>query len=262
MLDGRVAIVTGGGRGIGRGISLLLASQGATLAVNYRRDEAAATDTVDSIIAAGGVARAFAASVDDSAECAALATAVTDVFGGIDILICNAGVASRGRPVADTDAEELQRLMASHAMGPHQMCRAALPSMRARAARRDGRGDIVFISSVVTRDLNPNSAPYNMGKAAMEALSATLAKEERRNGIHVNVVAPGIVETDMGVRLARAITGRRELEDLSVFENVSPFGHVARPIDVASVVLWLCSPGAGYVTGQRIECDGGGPLTR
>ena len=100
--------------------------------------------------------------------------------------------------------------MASHAMGPHQMCWDGLPSMRTRAALRDGRGDIVFISSVVTRDLNPNWAPYYMGKAAMEALSATLAKEERRNGTHVNVVAPGIVETDMGVRLARAITGRRE----------------------------------------------------
>lgn len=262
MLDGRVALVTGGGRGIGRGISLLLASEGATIAVNYRRDADAAAETVASIVDAGGVAQAFGASVDDSAECAALAAAVTEAFGGIDILICNAGVASRGRAVADTEGDEMQRLMASHAIGPHQMCRFALPSLRSRAAEPGGRGDIVFISSSITSAMSANGAPYNMGKAAMEALSSTLAKEERRNNIHVNVVAPGIVETDMGVRLARAMTGRKDLEDLSVFENVSPFGHVGRPIDVASVVLWLCSPGAGYVTGQRIECDGGGPLTR
>jgi len=101
--------------------------------------------------------------------------------------------------------------------------------------------------------------PYNMGKAAMEALASTLAKEERDNGIHVNVVAPGLVETDMGVRLARAMTGAKDMQDLRALDASSPFGRVCQPDDVAHAVLWFCSDESGYVTGQRIEVDGGGP---
>ena len=179
-------------------------------------------------------------------------------FGGIDILVCNAGVASRGRAVADTDADELRRVMAVHALGPHFLVRAVLPSMRARAAGSAGRGDIVMISSVATSLMSANGAPYNMGKAAMEALATTLANEERRHHIHVNVVAPGLTETDMGVRLTRAMTGRTDLADLRSLDAASPFGRVCQPSDIASVVRWLCGPGAGYVTGQRIEVDGGG----
>ena len=92
----------------------------------------------------------------------------------------------------------------------------------------------------------------------LEALASTLAHEERQHGIHVNVVAPGLVETEMGVRLARAFTGNRELVDLRSLDAVAPFGRVCQPADVAEVVLWLCTDGAGYVTGQRIEVDGGG----
>ena len=123
--------------------------------------------------------------------------------------------------------------------------------------RERGRGDIVMISSVATSSMSANGAPYNMGKAALEALAYTLAKEERANGIHVNIVAPGLVETEMGVRLARAVTGQRDLADLRSMDASSPFGRVCQPFDVANVVLWLCSEGASYITGQRIECDGG-----
>ena len=252
-LNGRVAIVTGGGRGIGRGISELLAAHGATVAVNFRKDADAAAETVAAIEAAGGSAKAYPGSVDDAADCAALAAAVVADFGGIDILVCNAGIASRGRSVADTDPEELMRVMATHALGPHHLSREALPSMRTR-----GRGDIVMISSVATSHMAPNGAPYNMGKAAMEALAFTLAKEERPHGIHVNVVAPGLVETDMGLRLARAMSGQRDMPDLRSMDAASPFGRVCQPADIANVVLWLCTEGAGYVTGQRIEVDGGG----
>ena len=118
-----------------------------------------------------------------------------------------------------------------------------------------------MISSVATVNLGANGAPYNMAKAALEALAATLAKEERQNGIHVNVVAPGLVETDMGIRLARAFTGDRSLQDLRSLDAGAPFGRVCQPADVAAVVVWLCSERAGYVTGQRIQVDGGGPVT-
>jgi NAD(P)-dependent dehydrogenase (short-subunit alcohol dehydrogenase family) len=159
--------------------------------------------------------------------------------------------------VVDTDPAEMIRVVATHAFGPHHLARVALPHMRSRAGET-GRGDIVMISSVATSSMSANGAPYNMGKAAMEALALTLAKEERPHGIHVNIVAPGLVETDMGVRLARAMTRNRDMEDLRSLDASSPFGRVCQPLDIANVVLWLCSAGSGYVTGQRIECNGGG----
>jgi 3-oxoacyl-[acyl-carrier protein] reductase len=252
QLDGRVALVTGGGRGIGRGISELLASEGAAVAVNYRRDQEAADATVAAIEAAGGVARAYQASVDDADQDARMVDAVVADLGAIDLLVNNGGVARRGNAVADTDPAEVARVIGTHAVGPHHLCRLVLPSMRTRP-----RGDIVMVSSVATSHHAGKGAPYNMGKAALEALAFTLAKEERSHGIHVNVVAPGLVDTDMGKRLAQAMTG---VTDIRALDATSPFGHVCQPIDVARVVLWLCSEGAGYVTGQRIECDGGGAV--
>lgn len=253
QVDGRIALVTGGGRGIGRGISELLAAQGATIAVNYRRDADAASATIAAIQAAGGEARAFQASVDDSDACVTMVDAVVDAFGGLDILVCNAGIASRGNSVADTDPVELMRVVAAHAFGPHHLARVAIPHLRAA-----GRGDVVMISSVATSTMSANGAPYNMGKAAMEALAYTLAREERPHGIHVNIVAPGLVETEMGVRLARSFTGNRDMQDLRSLDAAAPFGRVCQPTDVANVVLWLCSDGASYITGQRIVFNFGG----
>ncbi len=252
-LAGRVALVSGGGRGIGRAISELLAAEGATVAVNYRRDREAADATVAAIRDTGGQAHAYEGTVDDAESVEKMVAEVVRDFGFVDILVCNAGVASRGRAVADTDPDEVLHLITTHAIGPHHLARCVLPSMRTR-----DRGDIVMVSSVATTYMSANGAPYNMGKAAMEALALTLAKEERPNGVHVNIVAPGLVETDMGLRLARAMTGRKDMGDLRSLDAASPFGRVCQPMDVAQVVLWLVGEGSGYVTGQRIECDGGG----
>ena len=249
-LEGRVALVTGGGRGIGRAISEGLAADGAAVAVNYRRDEDAAQETVEAIVKAGGTARAFRASVDANAENEAMVAAVLDEMGSIDILVNNAGIASRGRSVADTEAEELARVIAVHALGPHALARLVVPHMRERP-----RGDIVMISSVATRHMAANGAPYNMGKAAVEALALTLAKEEQRHGIRVNVVAPGLVETEMGRRLARAVSG---VDDLRKLDAVSPFGRVCQPEDVAAVVRFLVSDAGSYVSGQKIDVAGAG----
>jgi NAD(P)-dependent dehydrogenase (short-subunit alcohol dehydrogenase family) len=249
-LSGRVALVTGGGRGIGRAICLALAEDGADVAVNYRRDEAAALDTVAAIERLGRRARGFRASVDVWAEDEAMVAQVLAAFGGIDILVNNAGLASRGLAVADTDPAELERLLRTHAFAPHHLAKLVLPSMRTRP-----RGDIVMISSSATRYHAANGAPYNMGKAAMEALAFTLAKEERRHGVRVNVVAPGLVATEMGRRLVRATRG---IDDLGRIDAAMPFGHVCTPEEVAEVVRFLVSDGARYVTGERIYVDGGG----
>ncbi len=251
-LAGRVALVTGGSRGIGRAIAKALAEDGADVAVNYRKDDAAAKEAVAEIEKLGRRAVAYAASVDSFDEDRAMVEAVLRDFGHVDILVNNAGIASRGRSVADTDPDELLRVVSTHAFGPHYLCKLVLPSMRTR-----GRGDIVMISSVATQAMAGWGAPYNMGKAAMEALALTLFKEERRHGIHVNIVAPGLVETEMGRRLAKATL---RVDDLRKLDASMPFGHVCQPEDVANVVRYLVSPRAGYLTGEKINVHGGGML--
>jgi 3-oxoacyl-[acyl-carrier protein] reductase len=248
-LDGRVALVSGGGRGIGRAISLALAADGADVAVNYRRDAEAANQTVAEIVASGRRSFAHQASVDDYEADRAMVEAVVSELGPVDILVNNAGVASRGLSVAKTDPAELDRVVRTHAFGAHHLCQMVLPGMRERP-----RGDIVMISSSATRMLAGYSGPYNMAKVALEALAMTLAKEERSHGIRVNVVAPGLVKTEMGRRLARGALG---VEDIHQLDATSPFGHVCRPEDVASVVAFLVGEGGHYVTGQRIYVDGG-----
>jgi len=249
-LDGRVALVTGGSRGIGRAIALGLAADGADVAVNYRRDAEAAAATVSEIEALGRTSRAYAADVGSLDDGRAMVAAAVADFGFVDILVNNAGIASQGRSVLDTDPAEPERVVRTHALGAHHLCQAVLPSMRTRP-----RGDIVMISSVITRDVPPNGAPYAMAKAALEILAGTLAKEERRHGIHVNVVAPGLVETDMGRRLAKATFGT---DDMRALDASFPFGHVCSPEDVAGVVRFLVSPAAGYLTGEVLRVDGGG----
>ena len=250
----RVALVTGGGRGVGKGISLSLAAAGASVAVNYRRDEESAAETVREIEALGGKAIAFSASVDDYEQNARMVADIERGLGPVSILVNNAGIASRGRSVVDTDPEEMRRVVATHAFGPHYLAALTLPKMRTL-----GRGDIVMISSVATRSLGPNGAPYNMGKTAMEALAYTLAKEEREHGIRVNIVAPGLVDTDMGQRLIKAVQG---VEDIRSLDQSMPFGRVCQPEDVANVVRFLVSDENSYLTGERLYCDGGGQLLR
>jgi NAD(P)-dependent dehydrogenase (short-subunit alcohol dehydrogenase family) len=248
-LEGRVALVTGGGRGIGRAIALGLAEDGADVAVGYRRDAEAAEEVAAAVRAMARRGGAYRASLDNVDEVRAMAAAVVADLGPVDLLVNNAGVASRGRTVADTDAAEVERVLRVHAVGPHQLCAALVPGMRDR-----GRADVLFVSSIAGRVRTAGGGPYNMGKAAMEALAATLAKEESRHGIRVNVVAPGLVETEMGRRLVRATAG---VEDIRALDAAMPFGRVCQPEDVAAVVRFLVSDVAGYVNAQVITVDGG-----
>ncbi len=254
VIGRRVALVTGAGRGIGRAIALGLAQDGIDVAVNYQRDQAAAELTVADLSALGVRAQAYKASVDSFADDQAMIDAIVADFGGVDILVHNAGIASRGKSVADTEPDEVVRVMATHAFAGHSLAKLCLPSMRVRAAGSGGRADIVMISSIATKLLSPNGAPYNMAKAALEALAFTLAKEERKHGIRVNVVAPGLVETDMGKRLVRATMG---VTDLRTLDSHMPFGRVCQPEDVASAVRFLVSKGAFYMTAEKLSVDGG-----
>jgi NAD(P)-dependent dehydrogenase (short-subunit alcohol dehydrogenase family) len=215
----------------------------------YRRDEEAAKETADAIRAHGRRAESYQTSIEDLAEVQRVAEAAVSDFGHVDLFVHSAGIASRGQTVVDTDPAEIERLFRIHALSAFAFSKFLLPSMRTQP-----RGDIILISTSGTTYMAANSSPYNMAKAALEALSRTLAKEERRNGIHVNVVAPGLVDTEMGRRLMRAVRG---VEDIHELDASSPFGHVCAPEEVADVVRFLVSDAAGFVTDQRVVVDGG-----
>lgn len=249
-LSGRTALVTGGGRGIGRGIALTFARAGADVAINYARTADAAQATADEIRALGRRAEIYQADVSDFAQCEAMVERALADFGPIGILVNNAGIASRGNAVVDTDPAEMERVVRTHAFGSFYMCRLVVPRMRELE-----RGDVVMISSGAAQSFGGRGAPYNMGKAAQEAVAYTLAKEERQHGIRVNVVAPGLVESDMGFRLARATRG---ISDMREMDERSPFGFVCQPEDIANAVLYLVGDSGRYVTNQRITVNGGG----
>jgi NAD(P)-dependent dehydrogenase (short-subunit alcohol dehydrogenase family) len=246
-LNGRTALITGGGRGIGRAIALALAEDGADVALTYRRDENAARQTADQINELGRRSMVIAGAMEDFDDVRAMAATAIAELGPIAILVHNAGIASSGRKVVDTDPAELEQVVRAHALGAHVLSAAIIPSMRSRP-----RGDIVFISSAATRRNLSMGAPYNMAKAAMEALAFTLSKEEREHGTRVNIVAPGLVKTEMGHRLVKA-SG----EDIESMDAAMPYGRVCLPEDIAGVVRWLVSDGAAYVNGERIYVDGG-----
>jgi 3-oxoacyl-[acyl-carrier protein] reductase len=250
MSASRVALVTGGGRGIGAAISLALAGDGMDVAINYRRDEASARKTASLVEAMGRRAALFQASVDDYEADVRMVEDVLTEFGHVDVFVHSAGIASRGHSVVDTDPAEIERVWRTHAFGAFAVAKHVLPSMRTRP-----RGDIVFISSVGASAMAGWSSPYNMAKASMEALARTLAKEERKHGIHANIVAPGLVDTDMGRRLAKAVMGAGD--DIRSIDHRMAFGHVCSPEEVADVVAWLVSDGARYVNDQRVQVDGG-----
>ncbi|MDP7639685.1 MAG: SDR family oxidoreductase, partial [Candidatus Hydrogenedentes bacterium] len=247
-LSGKVALVTGGNRGIGAGCSLALAKGGADVAFTYRRDEDSAKGTAAAIEALGRKAMFVQADVSNEEEAKGAVASVIDKLGKVDFLIANAGVASRGNTVRDTPTEEFRRLVDTHAFGAIWVSQAVIDSMR-----EQGDGRIVFISSTATKNHSARSAPYTVAKVAMEAVAKALALEEGPNGIRTNIVGPGLVETEMGRRLTKAHGG-----DIDKMHATHPFGRVCQPEDIANVVAFLCSDKGSYVNGQLIYVDGGG----
>ena len=250
-LAGRVALITGGSRGVGAGIAVALARLGANVAITYNRRPDDADAVLATVRECGGEGFALRLDVADLAAAREVVTRVNDEWGPVDLFVSNAGIASTGRTIADTSHEEFQRLMAVHAWGPIALIQQLLPQMRGR-----DRSDIVIISSAVTDSHPPSTGPYVMAKRAIESACRVLALEEREHGVHVNVVAPGLVATDMGRRLVGA--GSSEGANFDSTAAASPFGRVCTPADIGSVVGFLASPAASYLTGTRLVVDGGG----
>ena len=251
-LEGRTALVTGGSRGIGAAICLELANRGADIAINYNTNATRAEEVAVAVRGMGRRAYTFAADVSVEADAERLAEQALKAFGSIAILVNNAGIgsASVGRPlVVDTTIEKIDRHVRTHIYGPLVLCRSLVPQMRTL-----GRGDVIMISSIAAQSLGSNMGTYNVAKAGMEALAMTLAKEERANGIRVNIVAPGLVDTDMGLSLMNFISG---VKDLRTMDASMPFGYVCTPGDIANSVAYLVGEEGRYITGQRITVNGG-----
>ena len=246
-----LALVTGGSRGVGRAIVLELASH-YRVAFSCRRDIAAAAEVVGAVRAAGGEAMSIVADLSVSGAAGTLVGSVESAWGPVSAVIGNAGAASRGLSSVDTTPGEYLRMFQVHALSNIELAAAAMGSLRA------AKGAVVFMSSAAVDLLPTGTAPYTAAKAALEAAAVVLAREERASGVRVNVVAPGLVATDMGDRLTRALNSGEQASDL---DAGAPLGHVCRPEEVAQVVSFLCGPAASYVAGERIRVDGGGPDT-
>lgn len=248
-LDGHVALVTGGTRGIGLAISEELLAAGASVVAAYLRDEAAAREYEAAASDQGRNAVSVRCDATDPAACRAAVALAVEKFGRLDILVSNAGIASRGLTVAQTPPDEVERVTRVHALGAHHVTQAAIPMLRQRET-----SSIVYISSIAAQTYLAGSAPYSMAKAALEALAHTVAREERQHGMRVNIVAPGLVSTEMGRRLVRATHGFDDINDLAA---QSPFGRVCTPREIGQVVRFLVSADASYVNDQRVVVDGG-----
>lgn len=241
-LKGRVALVTGGARGIGRAICQRLADEGASLAIVDIMLDVAET-TAGEFRSQGVEAAAFAANVAKMEEAEATVNAVMEKFGKIDILINNAGI-TRDNLMLRMSESEWDSVIAVNLKGTFNFIKAAIrPMMKARY------GKIVNIASVVGRMGNVGQANYSASKAGVIGLTKTVAKEFAKRNIMSNAVAPGFIKTDMTEKLPPAA--------IEAFMKVIPMERAGTAEDVANVVYFLCSPDSDYVTGQVINIDGG-----
>jgi NAD(P)-dependent dehydrogenase (short-subunit alcohol dehydrogenase family) len=250
-LQGRTAIVTGGSRGIGRAVCEHFAREGANLAINYASNETQAREVAEEARKCGVRAEIYQADVADQTAVEAMCEQAIADFGQIDALINNAGIGSSAvdRPTITAATDEQYRLLFGvNLWGPIHMCRALVPHMR-----QAPRSDVIMLSSIAAQSMGARMGLYSIGKAGAEALAHTLAKEERSNGMRVNIVAPGLVDTDMGRKLV-ATLGMANIRDR---DAQAPFGFVCTPEDIAATIAFLCSEDARYITDERITVSGG-----
>jgi 3-oxoacyl-[acyl-carrier protein] reductase len=244
-LAGRVAVVTGGSRGIGRAIAAALGRAGAKVIVNYTANEAAANDAAAAVTAAGGAAVTKRFDVADAAAVDAAFKEIIAAEGGLHILVNNAGVAVNTLVLGAKDAD-WKRALDVNLNGTFHCCRAAL---RALMKAKDA-GRIINITSITGETGSAGQAPYAAAKAGVIGLTKTLAREYASRGVTVNAVSPGYIDTDM---TASELPEDRRVELLKTI----PLGRVGKPEEVAGAVAYLAGPAAAYVTGQVLRVNGG-----
>jgi 3-oxoacyl-[acyl-carrier protein] reductase len=241
--EGRVAIITGGGRGIGRAIVVRLAQEGANVAISYRSNVAAAEKTAQKVREAGAKYELFKGDVASPEDVQALFKGVSDAFGRVDILVNNAGI-TRDNLMMRMKEDEFDEVLRTNLKGTYLCTRAALrPMVRARWGR------IVNVGSVVGLVGNAGQANYAASKAAIIGFTKSVAREVAQRRITVNAVAPGYVETELTGGLPEGVK-----EQILAQVPTARFGE---PEEVAEVVAFLSGEGAGYITGQTLAVDGG-----
>jgi 3-oxoacyl-[acyl-carrier protein] reductase len=244
-LTGKVALVTGGSRGIGRAIAVALGRRGAKVIVNYAARADAARETAAAVEAAGGQAAIAAFDVADAAAVTDAIKAIGKDHGGLDILVNNAGVAINGLLLRFSD-EQWQKTLAVNLGGAFHCIRAAASLLlRAKAA-----GRIINITSVVGESGNAGQAAYAASKAGLIGLTMSTARELASRGITCNAIAPGYIETDM------TADQLPEAQRAKLLDSI-PLGKIGRPEDVADTAAFLAGPEAAYITGQVLRVNGG-----
>ena len=241
-LAGKVAIVTGASRGIGRAIALRLSQEGASVVVNYKRGADRAKDVVSAIEAAGGKALAVQADVSKTAEIRDLFDRTQETYSQIDILVNNAGV-TLSKPVAEVTEAEFDNLFAINVKGTFFACQEA-------AKRMAEGGRIVNFSSSTTAIMMPTYGVYVATKGAVEQLTRSLAKELGDREITVNVISPGPTDTEL-------FTVGKTAEQIQRFTQMTALGRLGKVEDIADVTAFLCSEQARWITGQNIRVNGG-----
>jgi 3-oxoacyl-[acyl-carrier protein] reductase len=243
--NGKIALVTGAGRGMGRATALTLARRGAAVAVNDARRETAEAVAAE-IAAEGGAALAYVTDVSDEAQVEAMVAAVVARYGRLDILVNNAGILRATSPLETIPLDEWQQMLAINVTGVFLCTRAVLPIMKARRS-----GKIVNISSSAGRSTSTfGGAHYTTAKAAILGLTRHTAREAAPYGINVNAIAPGSIDTDMVRELATPEHMERERQKI-------PLGRLGTAQDEANLVAFLCSEEASYLSGATIDINGG-----
>ena len=243
-LTDKVALVTGGSRGLGRAIALALAQQGADVAVNYRGNAEAAAEVVTQIRSIGRAAIAIQGDTSAGREaCEAIVKVAIDEFGKVDILVNNAGI-TRDNLLMRMDADEWESVISTNLSGPFWMTRAiARPMLKARSGR------IINMSSVAGRMGNVGQANYASAKAGLIGLTKSVARELASRGITCNAIAPGLIQTELTADISEAA------RDFVI--NSTPLGYIGSVDDVAAAAVYFASDESRYVTGQVLGVDGG-----
>lgn len=242
-LTGKVALVTGASRGIGRAIAIELSKEGATIAINYSKDEEGAAKTLEEVISNGGYAKGYKFDISKASNCKILIEEVINTFGKIDILVNNAGKSKVGL-FMDFIEEDIDELVNTNLLGAMYLSKYVISNMVSR-----GYGNIINISSIWGEVGASCEVIYSATKGGINLFTKALAKEVASLGIRVNAVAPGVINTEMNNFL-------EEDEKLSLIEEI-PQGRLGECEEIAKTVTFLCEDSCKYLTGQIIRVDGG-----
>jgi 3-oxoacyl-[acyl-carrier protein] reductase len=242
-LQGKIALITGASRGIGKAIAIELAKEGATVVINYSKDDDGAETTLAEIIALGGYGKLYKGNISDYNICKNMIDYIIEIFGRIDILVNNAGVSNIGL-FMDSSKEDIDNIMGVNILGVMYLTKHAIPYMISK-----GKGNIINISSIWGDVGASCEVIYSSSKGAINLFTKSLAKEVAPMGIRVNAIAPGVINTEMNSFLSE--------EEKNELEEEIPMGRFGEAAEVGKLVTFICNDSCKYLTGQVIKVDGG-----